>query len=233
MPDVRRILIVKLSAMGDVLHALPAVTHLRKAAPTAEIDWAVDARFAGRDDGFGGRAGVGILAFEDAVGLMLPLEVNYLLGSASGHYLDPGVGVTLLPHLDVVVTGLGFINQAGTGLDGVAGGPQVQAGQDQENGLGSEKDVLVRAHRDRVKEQHAADRHDAEAEKHPGLQAFHDVCHRHVAECQAGQAQVDNLYQCWDQAEQGVCQSACTDYQTQQCDDCVNQNCAAPLNSCT
>jgi heptosyltransferase-1 len=46
VPDIRRILIVKLSAMGDVLHALPAVTHLRKAAPKAEIDWAVDRRFA-------------------------------------------------------------------------------------------------------------------------------------------------------------------------------------------
>ncbi|HQT97381.1 MAG TPA: glycosyltransferase family 9 protein [Thermodesulfobacteriota bacterium] len=46
MPDVRRILIVKLSAMGDVVHALPAVTYLRKAAPKAEIHWAVDTRFA-------------------------------------------------------------------------------------------------------------------------------------------------------------------------------------------
>jgi heptosyltransferase-1 len=46
VPDVRRILIVKLSAMGDVVHALPAVTYLRRAAPKAEIHWAVDARFA-------------------------------------------------------------------------------------------------------------------------------------------------------------------------------------------
>ncbi len=46
MPEVRRILIVKLSAMGDVVHALPAVTYLRKAAPKAEIHWAVDTRFA-------------------------------------------------------------------------------------------------------------------------------------------------------------------------------------------
>ena len=46
MPDVRRILIVKLSAMGDVVHALPAVTYLRGAAPKAEIHWAVDTRFA-------------------------------------------------------------------------------------------------------------------------------------------------------------------------------------------
>ena len=32
--------------MGDVVHALPAVTYLRKAAPSAEIHWAVDTRFA-------------------------------------------------------------------------------------------------------------------------------------------------------------------------------------------
>ncbi|OIP36733.1 MAG: hypothetical protein AUK27_00940 [Deltaproteobacteria bacterium CG2_30_66_27] len=46
LPDFRKILVVKLSAMGDVVHALPAVTYLRKAAPKAEIDWAVDTRFA-------------------------------------------------------------------------------------------------------------------------------------------------------------------------------------------
>ena len=32
--------------MGDVVHALPAVAYLRKAAPKAEIHWAVDTRFA-------------------------------------------------------------------------------------------------------------------------------------------------------------------------------------------
>jgi len=46
VPDIRTILIVKLSAMGDVVHALPAVTYLREAAPAAEIHWAVDTRFA-------------------------------------------------------------------------------------------------------------------------------------------------------------------------------------------
>jgi heptosyltransferase-1 len=46
VPDFRRILIVKLSAMGDVVHALPVVSYLRRAAPSAEIHWAVDTRFA-------------------------------------------------------------------------------------------------------------------------------------------------------------------------------------------
>lgn len=43
---IRRILIVKLSALGDVVHALPAIGYLAKAAPDASIDWAVDRRFA-------------------------------------------------------------------------------------------------------------------------------------------------------------------------------------------
>ncbi|MBI5575412.1 MAG: lipopolysaccharide heptosyltransferase I [Deltaproteobacteria bacterium] len=44
--EFRRILIVKLSALGDVAHALPVLDYLRKAAPAARIDWAVDRRFA-------------------------------------------------------------------------------------------------------------------------------------------------------------------------------------------
>jgi len=49
---------VKLSAMGDVVHALPVVAYLRMAAPAAEIHWAVDARFAGILEGNPGLAKV-------------------------------------------------------------------------------------------------------------------------------------------------------------------------------
>jgi ADP-heptose:LPS heptosyltransferase len=41
-----RILLVRLSAMGDVLQALPALAALRAARPAAEIGWAVERRFA-------------------------------------------------------------------------------------------------------------------------------------------------------------------------------------------
>lgn len=41
-----RILIVRLGAMGDVLHALPAVAALRRAYPQAEIAWAIEPRWA-------------------------------------------------------------------------------------------------------------------------------------------------------------------------------------------
>lgn len=42
----RTILVVKLSALGDVVHALPVVDYLGKAAPGAQVDWVVDRRFA-------------------------------------------------------------------------------------------------------------------------------------------------------------------------------------------
>ncbi len=41
-----KVLIVRVGAMGDVLHALPAVAALRRARPDWTIDWAVDERWA-------------------------------------------------------------------------------------------------------------------------------------------------------------------------------------------
>jgi heptosyltransferase-1 len=41
-----RILIVRLSSLGDLVHTLPAVHALRAAFPAAEMDWLVEARWA-------------------------------------------------------------------------------------------------------------------------------------------------------------------------------------------
>ena len=41
-----KVLIVRVGAMGDVLHALPAVAALRRARPEWEIGWVVDPRWA-------------------------------------------------------------------------------------------------------------------------------------------------------------------------------------------
>jgi heptosyltransferase-1 len=53
MPDLIRhppppvkILLVKLSSLGDVVHAMPAVQDVRTALPQAEIDWVVERAFA-------------------------------------------------------------------------------------------------------------------------------------------------------------------------------------------
>ncbi len=42
----RRVLIVRLGAMGDVLHALPAVHLIRQAIPKCEIGWVIESRWA-------------------------------------------------------------------------------------------------------------------------------------------------------------------------------------------
>ena len=41
-----KILIVKLSSLGDVVHAMPALQDIRRALPQAQIDWVVERNFA-------------------------------------------------------------------------------------------------------------------------------------------------------------------------------------------
>jgi heptosyltransferase-1 len=45
--DRLKILLVKLSSLGDVLHTLPVVNDIKTAYPEAQIDWVVEAAFAG------------------------------------------------------------------------------------------------------------------------------------------------------------------------------------------
>lgn len=61
---------MKLSALGDILHALPVVQYLRRAAPAAEVHWAVDASFAG------------ILAGNPGIARVVPLPIREWKGRA-------------------------------------------------------------------------------------------------------------------------------------------------------
>jgi heptosyltransferase I len=45
-PVVRKVLVVKLSSLGDVVHAMPAVQDMRRAVPGVQIDWVVERAFA-------------------------------------------------------------------------------------------------------------------------------------------------------------------------------------------
>ena len=45
-PRLNSLLIVRLSAMGDIIHALPAATALRRAFPRATLGWLVEERWA-------------------------------------------------------------------------------------------------------------------------------------------------------------------------------------------
>ena len=44
--SIQRLLIVRLSAMGDVIHTIPAATALREAFPEAKIGWVIEERWA-------------------------------------------------------------------------------------------------------------------------------------------------------------------------------------------
>jgi len=46
MTSPRRILIIRLSSLGDILHTLPAFQSLRESFPQARIDWLVESRMA-------------------------------------------------------------------------------------------------------------------------------------------------------------------------------------------
>ncbi len=43
--DIRRLLLVRLGSMGDVLHALPALATLKRSFPRWEVDWLVESRW--------------------------------------------------------------------------------------------------------------------------------------------------------------------------------------------
>ena len=45
-PKIDRLLIVRLSSMGDILHALPAATALRNTFPEATLGWVIEERWA-------------------------------------------------------------------------------------------------------------------------------------------------------------------------------------------
>jgi lipopolysaccharide heptosyltransferase I len=44
---VTRILIVRMSALGDIVHALPVLAAIRQARPEVEVDWLADRKYAG------------------------------------------------------------------------------------------------------------------------------------------------------------------------------------------
>ena len=44
--EIKKLLIVRLSAMGDVIHTLPAAQALRNAFPNAKIGWLIEERWA-------------------------------------------------------------------------------------------------------------------------------------------------------------------------------------------
>ena len=55
-----------------------------------------DTRFAPRNDGIGGRVGVGGFSIDGESVVFVPLQINYLLGQDNKHYFEFGGGATIV-----------------------------------------------------------------------------------------------------------------------------------------
>ena len=57
LPPDARVLVVRMGALGDIVHALPVLAAIRAARPDVAVDWLVDARYAARAGARRGGAG--------------------------------------------------------------------------------------------------------------------------------------------------------------------------------
>jgi lipopolysaccharide heptosyltransferase I len=88
---VKRILIVRMSALGDIVHALPVLAAIRNAMPDVDVDWLADRRYIGLLDYVDGIAQrvVGRPELSKAVASMRPrgydvaIDLQGLLKSAA------------------------------------------------------------------------------------------------------------------------------------------------------
>ena len=95
---MNRFLIVRLGALGDVVHAIPVAAALRRAFPPARIDWLVSAKHGGILD---------LVTVIDR-----PILVNDRNGSSDGKSLWQAVGELRRTRYDVVIDLQGLIKSA-------------------------------------------------------------------------------------------------------------------------
>jgi heptosyltransferase-1 len=102
-----RVLFVKLSSLGDVVHLLPAVTDLARARPDIEIDWAVEAGFAA------------IPAMHPAVRRVIPVSLRRLranpLSPAGWRELAGARGTLRSGRYDWIVDAQGLLKSVAVG----------------------------------------------------------------------------------------------------------------------
>ena len=58
----------------------------------------IDTRFTGRNDGIGGRIGVGGFSIDDEGGIFVPMGLNYLFGKDTKHFFEIGAGFTYVDY---------------------------------------------------------------------------------------------------------------------------------------
>jgi hypothetical protein len=61
-----------------------------------------DTRFTGRNDGIGGRIGVGGFSIDDEGAIFVPVGLNYLIGKETKHFFEVGAGFTYVNYTSSV-----------------------------------------------------------------------------------------------------------------------------------
>ena len=99
-----RILIVKTSSLGDIVHNCPAVTDIARRVPDAVIDWVVEESFAG------------IAALQSSVRRVIPVAIRRwrgaLLSSATWAEFDRFRGALRGERYDFVIDSQGLVKSA-------------------------------------------------------------------------------------------------------------------------
>ena len=101
---MQKILIIRMSSMGDVIHNLPAVTDLARVFPDAQIDWVVEEGFQD------------IPRLHPAVNRVIPIALRRWrktpLASLRSHALT-AFGIALRnEHYDLIIDSQGLIKSA-------------------------------------------------------------------------------------------------------------------------
>ena len=108
-----KILIVKMSSMGDVVHALPALVDAKKENPDAEIDWVVEEGFSD------------IPAGHPLVNRVIPIAIRrwrkHWLSSFSSGEMSEFLAAIRVSNYDLIIDSQGLIKSAI--VAGIARGP--------------------------------------------------------------------------------------------------------------
>jgi len=96
-----KIAIVKLSALGDIVHAMPALQFIKAAMPSAQIDWLVEQGFAD------------VLADNPDIHRILPVNLKALKTDKSATFKQIGnIKAYAKQHYDMVIDAQGLIKSA-------------------------------------------------------------------------------------------------------------------------
>ena len=100
MRELRRILIVRLGALGDIIHAIPAAAALRSRYPDARIHWMVDPRY------------VELLGLVEAIDEPIAIDPRALLDSAQRRAFIGRMLALREARYDVVIDFQGLLKSA-------------------------------------------------------------------------------------------------------------------------